>query len=294
MSKQRWQHIEGPNTIFSIARAGQSSWYLASNEGVWKYSDGVTAITSEALRPAAITAVAVSPNFPVHPVALAGAADGIARSEDHGATWVGVAMPQPSQISQLAISPQFLSDGAAFAATMQDGVLCSTDYGANWQAWNYGLLDLETVAAAVSPNYAQDETVIVATVHGVFRSTNGGHAWRELTFPRDAVPLSSLVFAGTWLVVGSEANGLYYSPDAGNTWAKRTSFKSGQMNAVTASNDGKILAVATPQVVASSTDQGAHWNRAEGHVPTGIISLAVADDGTVLCGTQDDGLWVYT
>jgi photosystem II stability/assembly factor-like uncharacterized protein len=293
MAKQRWQRIQSPATIFSIARAGQLGWMLGANEGVWKYVDGVCAILSETLRPAAITAVVVSPAFPMHPFALAGAADGIARSTDEGMTWVGATMPQVAQISQLALSPTFNFDGMAFAATLQDGVLCSTDHGASWQAWNYGLLDMETSALAVSPNFMQDETVIVATVRGIFRSTNGGRAWRELAFPSAATPVSSLTFAGGLLVLGSESQGLFYSPDGGNSWAKRPSFKAGQVNAVAASADGRIVAIATTQVVASSVDQGANWTRAEGHIPPGIISLAVADDGALLCGTQEQGFWVY-
>jgi photosystem II stability/assembly factor-like uncharacterized protein len=293
MAKQRWQHVDSPKAVFSIARAGDVGWVLGTSEGIWKLVNGVCSILSESLRPAAITAVAVSNEFPLHTVALAGAADGIARSTDEGMTWAGAAMPKAYQISQLAVSPQFRADGQAFAATFQDGVLCSTDFGATWQPWNYGLLDLETVAISVSPNYAIDETVLVATVRGIFRSTNGGRGWRELAFPKDAVPVSGMALADGLLIVGSETQGLAYSLDMGNSWNKRASFRSGQINSVAASYGGKMIGVATPNVVAHSIDQGADWTRTEGHTPVGIICLAIGDDNTILCGTQEDGLWVY-
>lgn len=293
MAKQRWQAVSGPSTVFAIAPAGRGQWLLGSNEGVWQYADGSCTIVSEALRPAAITAVAASPTYPHHPVALVGAADGIARSPDQGATWVGATMPQRSQISQIVMSPAFEVDGVAFAATLQDGVLCTADYGENWKAWNFGLLDMETLSLAVSPNHAQDETVIAATVHGVFRSTNGGHAWRALALPAEVLPLAGLAFSTGMLVAGSESQGVFYSPDLGATWGRRPTFKSGQINAVAASPDGKVLAIATPTVVAASTDQGATWNRSEGHVPRGIISLVVDGSGTLMCGTQEEGLWAY-
>ncbi len=54
------------------------------------------------------------------------------------------------------------------------------------------------------------------------------------------------------------------------------------------------MAVATPQVVATTADLGETWVRTEGKTPKGIIAVAVADDGTVLCGTQQDGLWMYS
>jgi photosystem II stability/assembly factor-like uncharacterized protein len=293
MAKQRWQRIDSPDTIFSLSRAGQVGWMLGTSEGVWRFVDGKCSILAEALRPAAITATAVSTDFPRHPVALVGAADGIARSVNEGLTWAGATMPQIAQVSQLALSPHFHLDGAAFAATMQDGILCTLDQGMSWQAWNFGLLDMEAIALAVSPEFGHDETVIAATVHGVFRSTNSGRAWRELPALREAVPLVGLVFAGNLLLAGSETQGLLYSPDAGNTWMKRATFKAGQINAVAASADGSNIAVATPSVVAWSNDQGANWQRADGSVPRGIICLGIADDGTLLCGTQEEGFWVY-
>ena len=297
MAKQRWQRIEGPSTVFSTARAGQGSWLVGTEQGVWRYQPGQNGsgceILSEALRPAAITAVAASPAFPDQAIVLAGAADGIARTTDLGQTWAGASMPQSVQISQIAVAPNFTSDGRAYAATLQDGVLCSSDHGASWMAWNFGLLDMETLALAVSPSFARNETVVTATVTGLFRSTNGGHAWRELPPPRESVPLSGVAFAGDLLIAGSETQGLLYSPDGGATWARRSSFRSGQVNAVAASPDGRRIALATPTVVALSTDQGLNWDRTEGHTPEGIICLSVSDDGLILCGTQEQGLWAH-
>jgi photosystem II stability/assembly factor-like uncharacterized protein len=293
MTKQRWQHIDSPVSIYSIARAGNVGWILGTNEGAWKYVNDKCSIVSETLRPAQITAVATSPEFPRHPIAMIGAADGIAMSADEGVSWQGANMPQLAQISNLAISPAFPVDRQAFAATMQDGVLCTTDYGANWQAWNYGLLDLETIALALSSKFAQDETVLVATVRGVFRSTNSGRAWRELKFPEEALPLSCLSFVGDMVVAGSETQGMFYSVDYGTSWGKRSSFVSGQINAMAVNSTGSMLAVATPTVVASTVDQGANWVRAEGRIPQGIMCMGLDDDGKVFIGTQGSGLWLY-
>jgi photosystem II stability/assembly factor-like uncharacterized protein len=187
----------------------------------------------------------------------------------------------------------FQGDGFALAATMQDGVLTSADHGVSWQAWNFGLLDLETIAIAVSPKFGVDQMAFVATVSGLYRSTNAGRAWREVPLPPQTAPLSSLAFVGTMLVAGSEEQGLLYSPDMGINWAKRNTFKSGQVCAAATSRDSRTLAVATPSIVACTNDLGQTWARAEGHVPHDIISLGVADDGTLLAGTQQEGLWFY-
>jgi photosystem II stability/assembly factor-like uncharacterized protein len=293
MAKQKWLRIEGPDSIFSIAQAGQVGWLIGTEQGVWSYGAGACAILSEALRPAAITAVITPLAYPQPPYIFVGAADGIARSADRGETWVSPNMPQRSHVSHLAVSPAFPEDGAAFAATLEDGVLVTTDHGQNWHSWNFGLLDLEVLVLAVSPNFATDETVLAATASGLFRSTNGGRAWRELAVPESAMPLSGLAFLQGVLVSASESDGLSYSNDAGDTWQKRSAFRSGQINALSASADGSLLVVATPTVVAVSADAGATWQRTEGKTPQGIVSVAPLANGAVLAGTQSDGLWRY-
>jgi photosystem II stability/assembly factor-like uncharacterized protein len=293
MAKLKWQRIDGPNSIFSISQAGQVGWFVGTEQGVWSYGAGACAILSEALRPAAITAAVTPPTYPQLPYIFVGAADGIARSADRGETWVSPNMPQRSHVSQIALSPAFPEDGAAFAATLEDGVLVTTDHGQNWHSWNFGLLDLEVLILAVSPNFSVDETVLAGTASGLFRSTNGGRAWRELAVPESAMPLSGLGFVQGTLVSASESDGLSYSKDGGDTWQKRAAFRSGQINALGVSADGTTLAIATPTVVAVSADAGATWQRAEGKTPPGIVSVAPLANGAVLAGTQQDGLWRY-
>jgi hypothetical protein len=51
--------------------------------------------------------------------------------------------------------------------------------------------------------------------------------------------------------------------------------------------------MATPMVVATSSDFGENWERTEGKTPRDIIALGVTDEGSIVCGTQGDGLWIY-
>lgn len=292
MAKQKWQHVDGPSSIFSIAPAGTAGWLIGTEQGVWSVGETCT-ILCEALRPAAITAVAASPGFPGQPYIIVGAADGLARSTDRGETWFTPGMPQRSHVSQIALSPNFTEDGIGFAATLEDGVLVTTNHGQSWHSWNFGLLDLEVLTVAVSQSFGQDETVIAGTGTGIFRSTNGGRAWRELAIDENAAPLSGVCFSHGVLVAGSENSGLFYSRDFGDTWQKRSTFRSGQISALGVSPDGSLLAVATPTVVAVSSDAGANWTRTEGKTPVGIVSIAPLPNGAILVGTQEEGLWRY-
>ncbi|MCL4505765.1 MAG: hypothetical protein M1434_11560 [Chloroflexi bacterium] len=298
MTNRTWQKLDSPAVIFSLGRCGREGWLLGANEGLWRYHDGACTIVSEALRAAAITAVAAPDRYPYQNLLLVGSVDGIARSIDGGQTWNSATLAQPSQVSQIVLSPGFEFDGIAFAATLEDGVLRTSDEGQRWSSWNFGLLDLETLALAVSPNFAADETVFVATASGVFRSTNGGRAWRELAFAGDgpeaddALPPTGVAVIDDTIVVSSESKGLFYSRDNGDTWFKRVAFRSGQTYTLSSSYDGTRLLLATPSTIAISPDSGATWERL-GRAPDSVIAIAIDDDGSVLCGTQDDGLWVY-
>ena len=298
MAKQTWQKVDSPPIIFSLARLGTAGWLVGTNEGLWCYRDGMCEILSEALRAAAITAVAAPPDYPHRNLIMVGSVDGIARSLDGGQSWSSATLTQPWQVSQIVLSPNFDADGIAFAATLEDGVLRTNDAGERWFAWNFGLLDLETLALAVSWNFAQDETVFAATGTGIFRSINGGRAWRELAFAgegeaaEEALPPTGVAMTRDMVAVGTESNGLFYSRDNGDSWFKRNAFRSGQTNAIASSADGAKLVLATPSAIAISEDSGANWQRIA-KPPESVIAVAVDDDGTVLCGTQDDGLWVY-
>jgi hypothetical protein len=77
----------------------------------------------------------------------------------------------------------------------------------------------------VSPNYQRDETLYAATETGVYRSTNGGRAWREVTAPEEGAPIISLAVSPSYekdgsLLAGSDAGGLYVSADRGKNWAR--------------------------------------------------------------------------
>jgi photosystem II stability/assembly factor-like uncharacterized protein len=121
------------------------------------------------------------------------------------------------------ISPDYTRDGILLAGTVEDGVFSSADRGGRWVAWNFGLLDLNIICLAISPAYAEDETLFAGTDSGIFYSTNGGRAWREAAFSLDLAPVLSLALSPNYasdgiLFAGTESHGLYRSDDRGQTW----------------------------------------------------------------------------
>ena len=82
-----------------------------------------------------------------------------------------------------------------FCATVEDGVFISRDRGLHWASWNFGLLDLQILCLAISPQFAQDQTLMVGTESGIFLSKNGGRAWKAVDFPVGSAPVTSLGFS---------------------------------------------------------------------------------------------------
>jgi photosystem II stability/assembly factor-like uncharacterized protein len=202
-------------------------------------------------------------------------------------------MRQPAQIAQIALSPAFATDGVAFAATTSQGVLRTTDRGVSWQSRNFGLADTEVTVLALSPLFPLDGTLFAGVLSGLFASANRGETWRLTGLEREAMPVAGVGFARNALLAGSETHGLYHSTNRGADWAKRSAFVSGPISAVATSPDGALVALATPMVVATSKDFGETWERTEGRTPRDIIALSVANDGRLLCGTQQTGVWMY-
>jgi hypothetical protein len=263
-----------PTNLFAIAAADAQSCYAATDAGLWSWSAGEWTQIAKQFAPVTLTAVAALGN-----AVLIGAAGDIAVSRD-GARSFGLAtLPIKAHILALALSPNFAADRIALAATAHDGVLRSTDGGATFHAWNFGLIDLRVNALLMSPDFAQDATVFAATDHAVFMSTNSGRAWRELPLPADAAPCTALAFGPRGrLLVGTEGNGLWAAGAPYAAFTRDERLKATEINALAATPHGPVAA--TTQGIFAHT--GRTWKRI--HDADDALSLTISGD-TVLAGT---------
>lgn len=251
--------------------------------------------------------VALSPDFEQVGSVFVGTGNGILRSSDGGETWENAQVPSPPPvISALVVSPNYVQDGILLAATLEDGVLCSSDRGRRWIAWNFGLLDLNTLCLAISPDFASDETLFIGTQSGIFRSTNGGRSWREVTLPVGFEPVLSLAVSPSFsrdatLFAGTENEGLLRSGDGGQTWQRlgKSTFKE-PVNWIVLASDfsarPEILVLHGGSLLVS-TDGGKTWKSWRGgalagkeitaiYAPCGFdlqsLALVGCADGTLL------------
>ena len=244
--------------------------FAARSSGLYRSLDGgdtwLDAYLSLDLPEALPTlAVGFSPDFASDGTVFAGVPGAVMHSTDGGETWHASLLrdPQPL-ISDLGISPNFRKDGTLFAGTYEDGVFNSRDRGGRFVAWNFGLLDLNVLCLAVSPSYTDDETLFAGTESGVFCSTNGARAWREVDFPIDLAPVISLCMQpnyrnGGLLLAGTEAHGLQRSLDSGNSWEPLGDFTaSGPVNKILCAGEDGLLVLSGSDLYITR-DGGSTW-----------------------------------
>jgi photosystem II stability/assembly factor-like uncharacterized protein len=261
--------------------------YAARRSGLYRSVDGGRTWQDAyaglgLVAPLATLAVATSPASASGRYSVfAGVSGGVLRSFDGGDSWLTTPLPSPPPIvSGLVVSPDYDRDGTVLAATVEDGVFRSGDRGSRWESWNFGLLDLDVYCIALSPAFggplgsSGDETIYVGTETGIFRSTNGGRAWREVDFDLNLAPVLSLALSPDYardgcLVAGTESHGLYRSNDRGRTWKRLGEAVPSLAGAPAQSVSALLLAPeypAKPQILAMlanvllvSRDDGMTW-----------------------------------
>ena len=241
------------------------------------------------------------------PRAFLGTTGGIAYSYDLS-EWILARLPQDGIDSvSLVASPTFAEDGALFAGTLDYGVLHSLDRGSSWQARHYGLQDLGVFVMAISPAFAQDQTVLAGTSTGIFFTPNGGLAWREAAVPDEDDPVLCIAFSPDYqrdrlIVAGTEAGMLLQSLDAGYTWTcLETPCAGKSINALTflSQTDSEMLLVlGAANLIYASADGGAGWLVWDaGKIVLSLASASFpANAGAqqrsfALAGLQDNGIW---
>lgn len=166
------------------------------------------------------------------------------------------------------------------------------------------------VAAAISPNYAQDHTLLVATggltlklgVMLVLKSTDGGVNWTVVTGLPNNSDIYGVAFSPgyatdqTVFVVG--AAGLFSSTDGGNTWKILSSnFFVSMALSPNFAQDNTLFVVTNTNKIYKSVNRGASLTGvgapANANSPLGLIAVSpnFASDHTLLLGSTANGIY---
>jgi photosystem II stability/assembly factor-like uncharacterized protein len=174
--------------------------------------------------------------------------DGVYRSVDAGKTWTNVGLQNTQAIARVRVdrtNPERVfvaAFGHPYGASADRGIFRSTDGGATWKKVLYRNDRTGGVDLVIDPN---DPKVVYAALweayrtpwklssggpgSGLFKSTDGGDTWTELTrnpgLPRGLVGKIGVTVSGAdskrlWAIVESDSGGVFRSDDAGSTWTR--------------------------------------------------------------------------
>ncbi len=263
-----WTNLGPARGGRSTAIAGSATrpmeyYFGATGGGLWKTTDGGQnwePVTDGQITSSSVGAVAVCETDPdvvyigTGETELRGniqQGDGLYKSTDAGATWAHIGLKEAQNFSRIRIHPKDCDIAWATAfgkhskANPERGVFKTTDGGENWRR----VLNRpgNEWTGAVDVSFAPgDPDVMYAGLweawrkswgmssggegSGLFRSTDGGESWDELTGNKDGLPGGVLGKIGVavspanpdrvWAMIEHADGGVFRSDDGGETWTR--------------------------------------------------------------------------
>ena len=238
-------------------------YFGATGGGVWRTRDGGStwANISDGFFGGSIGAVEVSPSDP-NVIYVGGGevtvrgnvshGSGMWKSEDAGRSWRSVGLADSRHIPRVRVHPR--NPDVVYAAVLGDlyqpsearGVYRSRDGGQTWQRVLFANADAGAVDLTFDPT--NPRTLYAATWRvrrtpyslssggegsALWKSTDGGDTWRELTKEAAGLPRGLLGIIGVavspanpdrvWAIVEATDGGVFRSDDGGETWRKLNS-----------------------------------------------------------------------
>ena len=267
----QWRMIGPYRGGRSTAVAGHADqpytyYFGGTGGGVWKTTDGGIRwfpTTDSTTMAGSIGAIAVAPSDPnvvyvgtgeSPPRGNVSPGNGVYKSTDAGSTWQAVGLEDAGQVGHIVVHPTderivyVAALGHIFGPNEQRGVFRSRDGGTTWERVLYRDENSGAIALTMDPTNPRILYAALWQVRrmpwgmesggpgsGLFKSTDGGDTWTELTrnegLPEGAigkigVTVSPVNPSRVWAIVEAEEGGVFRSDDAGETWRRVNSDRS--------------------------------------------------------------------
>jgi len=262
--------------------------------------------------------VAARPAQPGYPAAVFVGDKDLFVSTDHALTWARSDTALNDGFA-LSIQDDGLTPPGLYAAT-GDGLFHTTNGGHDWNRINNwsGFDGIGRVAVDLN---SAARTVFAASENRVWKSTNAGGSWTEVTPPATAGTVFALAYSNpikadevfviaTYGVFPSKRDALFHSSDAGQTWSSPSCDIEGDpiVNVLVAHSPPGRLYVARDSGLWISDDDAANcapaaaqpfpggfvWQMAEAGInPTALLVSGIQPDGTAVVMRSIDAAASY-
>ena len=213
---------------FGLAPSNPSTLYVATFNGIYQSPDAGAswnAMPGNGLPTTSISSIVVDPSNPttLYAPINSNSVYGVYKSTDGGANWVTASTGLPSAyINSLIITP---TSPATLFATVNSSLYKSIDGGGSWYQSNTGLPTYYGSVSFLAFDPSNPSTLYsgFAGWSLLYKSTNNGNAWSQLTgtgLPTTNSTMQTLSVNpsnSTALMLGSN-DGVYLSADTGASW----------------------------------------------------------------------------
>ncbi len=245
--KSNWAQDPLTNAIFDDIRIYSRALNSSEIESLYNEGNGIEQGAWEKLNgPGSETTIRVFAANPQGCLYVGTSSGKVWKSSDNGNTWAQTGiLPFSGTVSGLSVN----ADGYVFASVLGYGVCRSTDGGASWHAANSGLTSYSARMNLVD----RSGHIWVATMGGVFRSTDNGNSW----IIKKPGSFGVLLMDSVGAVITTYYSSSYRTTDGGDSW--ETFENPSGCSLLGIHPDGYYFDGNYPCGLARSTDRGATW-----------------------------------
>lgn len=220
---------------------------------------------------------------------FAGTSESGYRSTDHGNVWTALIPPGLIEVQTLAVDPTHLYAGT------NHGMFLSTDNGTTWGPINTGFPD--DLVLAIALNNSNGHLFSGSNSSGLYRSTNFGGSWLQLTAGLTSQDITALAYRSqSTILAGTGGAGMFVSTNNGDNWVQsNTGLPDPLILATTVKRSADVFVGTNSSGVFRSTNAGQSWTPVNTNLTNpSVVSLVVHPNGHLYAGTSGGGVFRST